>query len=420
MEFEKFSNKDKFVVAKLLRPNPLDPRTAKLQKYSLVQPESAPEKDSPRQIRYSIYIPPNLVKKYLAWLKPNVLTTIADDKPLPGIKFPVNLTLFFAAPDNDLSIDTLGLRLFLQSIDDTLVIVVPNFETHGGSGAEPKNAGITKKIIEDLLDAAGKENGIRFNFDVRVTCATAYSAGYGGLVQSINNELIAVDFLKKIVFYDCLYRADTPKLPAGEIIPSLLPGENNSGPDEIDGQHRGSAFNTRRAILKAKKKNSDLQVIAYCATSGGSPMYTSGTRTYTVTVDKLIDLRSSKGYPKYLFALSLARVLAMARDEGIITTRDIPAAFIELQNSIIPARGQIASASSQMIKSKTGFIPTTHLQAWGDTHISLIDKAAGSFSKAVEIVGAKNCFYRGYPSVGNQGGMLHIAQIFEFAWEEFV
>jgi len=420
MNFENFPNKSKFVEYAIKLPNPLDPRTAKLHGYNLVQPELAPTSGSPREVTYSVCIPPKVLDKYFIWLKNQPFISVADDQEFLDVKFPINLTMFFAAPGDDLSIKTLGLKYFFQHIDDTFLIVIPNFEDHGSSGKESKNAGITTKIINDILYFTSNKFGLKFHFDIKITCLTAYSAGYGGMVQCINNELFSIDFLKKIVFYDCLYRTDGPKLPKSEKMPLLLPGENNSGPDEVDQGHTNSAFNTRRAIIKAKQKNEKLEVIAYCATSGGSPKYTQGSSHYTVAVDKLIDLRSRNINPNYLFALSLTRVLIMARDEGIINTKDIPPPFIDLFNSIIPARGQIASTTTQMVHSKTGFIPTTNLQSWGNINSSLINKAVGSFANAINIVGTKNLFYNGYPSIGNQGGMLHIAQIFEFAWEEFV
>jgi hypothetical protein len=419
MRFEDFPDKDKFVEAVLKLPNPLDPRTAQAEKYSLVQPEEASESGVARNVTYSICFPPKVLRKYLKWLVTIPMISAADDAEFPDMKFPVNLTLFFSAPPNDLSITTLGLKFLFQHLEDSFVIVIPNFEDHGSSGKDPKNAGITSKIIDKLIQKVSDNINLKFHLEIKITCLTAYSAGYGGLVQSINNELITIDAVQKIVFYDCLCRTDSPKLPKGEKPPLLLPDENNTGPDEVDKSHVKSSFNTRRAIIKAKQKNPNLQVIAYCATSGGSPKYTSGKPSYTVSVDQLIDIRASKGYPKYLFALSLTRVLIMARDEGIISMNDIPQAFIDLHNSIIPARGQIASTSSQQKRSKTGFIPTTNLQAWGDSRLSLIDKATSSFAKAINLIGTKNLFYNGYPSIGNQGGMLHIAQIFEFAWEEF-
>jgi hypothetical protein len=137
-------------------------------------------------------------------------------------------------------------------------------------------------------------------------------------------------------------------------------------------------------------------------------------------VDKLIDLRASDDHRNFLFALSLTRVLHMAKDEGVITVAEIPKALADLFSTVIPERGQIASLSTQMTKSNTGFTPTTNLLDWGKTNRKLIEKAAGTFATASDLVGKKNLFYAGYPSLSNAGGMLHIAQIFEFAWEEFI
>ncbi len=53
-------------------------------------------------------------------------------------EFDDNLTLFFPAPDNGLSIKTLGLDFF-QHLDNYFVIVILNLEDHGGSVRYPKN-----------------------------------------------------------------------------------------------------------------------------------------------------------------------------------------------------------------------------------------------------------------------------------------
>jgi hypothetical protein len=423
LKFEDFPEKSKFVATALSLPNPLDPRTASTQGYVLVQPETAPSSGVPRDVLYSAYIPPALIKKYGKWLLSNFIS-VGDGEDFPVKKFPVNLTLFFSAPDNDLSVKTLGLRYFLRHVDDTFVIVIPNFETHGDTRLEPKNAGITTDIINKLVAKFSTEAGFRFEFfDISVTCVTAYSAGYGGLIQSINNDLFKLEQLKKIVFYDCLYRGDSPRLPQGEQRPPLLPSETNNGPDEVDGGHANSAFNTRRAIIKAKAKSSTLEVIAYCATSGGSPKYLQGSQAYTVSVDKLIELRGNRSHPKmeeYSFALSITRALMMAKNDGIININKVPKVFVDLYNTILPQRGQIASVTAQLKTSKTGFTPTTTLEAWGKTNQALIDKAKPKFSEAIDTIGTNSFFYKNYPSIDNQGGMLHIAQIFEFAWEEFI
>jgi hypothetical protein len=139
-----------------------------------------------------------------------------------------------------------------------------------------------------------------------------------------------------------------------------------------------------------------------------------------VVVDKLIDIRASVDNSNFLFALSFTRALITARDEGIINTTDIPVAFINLYNATIPARGQIASSTVQMKLSATGFTPTTTLESWGTLNKTLVDKTLTSFDSVADLIGKKKLFYDGYPSAANSGGMLHIGQILEFAWEEFV
>jgi len=426
MQFENFPERDKFVVGNARFPNPLDPRTAAAQGYTLVQPEKAGTSGNPREVFYGIYFPPALMKAYLAWYKGVAFTTAGEGETFPNFSYPVRVCIFFAAPGDDASIETLGLRFFFKTVADTFFVVVPNYEDRGTGGTHPKNAGVTTDIIKKLIKIAeavrfrDTKADIKFLFDFTITSCTAYSAGFGGMVQSINNSLIDFKNLERMVFYDCLYRADGPALPAGEKPPVLSTAENNSGPDELDKSHGSSAFNTRRAINRVKAVASKMQTIAYCMSTGGSPKYLQGNKGYTVEVDKLIDLRASDDQRNFLFALSLTRVLHMAKDEGLVTAAEIPNSLKDIYNTTIPARGQIASLSSQMKTSRTGFTPTTNLLDWGKNNKALIQKAQGIFGTASDLVGKKNLFYDGYPSLSNPGGMLHIAQIFEFAWEEFI
>ncbi len=63
IKFEKFTNKDRFVKSILELPNLFDPRIAKNENYSLIQPKKAPASGVTQNVIYSIYIPSEVLKK---------------------------------------------------------------------------------------------------------------------------------------------------------------------------------------------------------------------------------------------------------------------------------------------------------------------------------------------------------------------
>lgn len=451
-----------FAEAMIRLPNPLDARiTAGDPTITLKQPEGTLATGLPRMPRYDIVIPPKIFQK------------VKDEsaKPADQIrKVRVNVSLFWGAGGNNISI--YGLKYWFKDSEDTILVCVEGFETNGPSGGEPKNVGFHKSYFTTIIAALNTAYpNVNFNLlEPRITILAAYSTGYGGLGQSVNNDFFELESIERIVLFDCLYRADKPKLPTGERPPTLLPEENNSGPDEFDPGHANSAFNTRRAIIKIEKaqqqnidnvkneavkidaekaeaeklpdgpdkdkklkeikerydkKNNEalildkkkLTIIAYTVTEKGSPKYLNlprGKYPYTVFVPVLIDLRIP-ALEEALWVLSLTRALDAAKRSGIITEGSIPASYRQFIPSL-PARGDIRSGDV----AKRGSLKT--LKEWRDVNIRnnfWSQAASADRVTAVTIISDKKVFYgNGYPDpITNAAGMLHIGHLVDFGGE---
>jgi hypothetical protein len=228
------------------------------------------------------------------------------------------------------------------------------------------------------------------------------------------------------VYYDCVYRADKPPLPKGETPVALSAAETNNGADEIDASHNGSAFNTQRArkrLLDATSNN--VNIVAYLATSGGSPLYKNSTISgpqYTVDIPTKIDLRAATpGSPvssmECLFALIITRCLAYAEIEGQVNPTEVPKSFKDLR-AVLPQRGEVAS-STATLRAKPGFSPTTTLLDWGRANAANVKTAQGAVDAAIKLITERELMYVGgtYPGVTNPGGALHAALLPEFGWE---
>jgi hypothetical protein len=287
--------------------NYLDPATRPQQR----QPQSMPSSAANKLERFDIYVGQKTKKQ--------VDDARAASQPLPSLKASI---LWGVGSD----LDNLGLRYYFEQVNDRVLVNVSGKEAPrwniGISGLSDPSRGIDLNQVGYLFSKVGMNDVPR-----KISVLAAYSTGYGGLVQSVNEGLLPLADVETAVFYDCTYRTDKPSaLPADG--PAVLTAEEtNSGEDEVDQNgHAGSAFNTQRARakLKAAMRNSG-KFVAYMATSGGSPLYlhptTANKQQYTVDFSSRIDLRApASGSPvtfiQSLFALVITRVLAYARIDG--------------------------------------------------------------------------------------------------------
>ncbi|MET0299308.1 MAG: hypothetical protein ABW036_06090, partial [Flavitalea sp.] len=457
MQFESITGD--FAQATLNLPNPLDKRITTVEPtITLIQPEGKAATGVPRNVRYDIVIPPPTMKK----LRDEMRKPAADRK-----KIMVRGSVMWGAGGDNISI--YGLKWFFKDAPDTILICAEGFEDKGNNNEEPKNAGFHKIYLARLV-AELKRTIANVDFDlldIRFSILSGYSTGFGGLGQSVNNDFFDLRFVERIILFDCIYRADGPALPRGEKPPPLPPQEANDSADEVDKNgHRGSAFNTRRAIIRIQKAQQQLldtntseqqqiekekkeaekmpsgpdkvkklkeleekltkkadavkkivaqkvKVIGYAVSSGGSPKYSEvkkGGYPYTVFVDTLIDLRE-QDLRTALFVLSLTRTLDAAVRNRQIPQADVPASYLQFIPALQP-RGEIRSGDA----AKKGTLKT--LKEWGVANKMKVEwvKASGSdITAAVQIISSKGLYYStGYPSTSNAGGMLHIGHLVDF------
>jgi hypothetical protein len=271
--------------------NPLDP-TAPGSKISLSQPENIERRFGGLQRNCQIFVPERLLKE-------KTQNSIAK------------VTLLFCVESE---INRFGLRTFFAKSPDRVLITIPGVEVNKRKGIlKPWGIGITKDQISNLLIFAGA-SGIPF--EVRVIAC--FSTGYRGMNGTINNRLISLDKVERLVFYDALYEGTEPTPP------------------------KGSSSNTRRAIdsVQDATKNK-VDIIAYAVTGGGTPTRPSGRRLVSLPEYSAIDL-IRKG--NALQALIWARVLSNGAQDGFFTAGRIPLPIRNLIDAPLPKRGAVISS----------------------------------------------------------------------------
>lgn len=398
--------------------NYLDPAVRPTQR----QPQTIPAASQGQTSLYAIFIGSKALKK--------IKDAAAANRSLPEMK----ITLLFGV---GLDLDNLGLRFFFEQVDDRILINVPGEEAPrwniGITGLVDAGRGITVNQIESLVTQAMTVANIpSATPPFKIKTLAAYSTGFGGLNQTVNEGLIPLNDIETVVYFDCTYRADGPPAVRADGPAPLKPSEINPGPDEVDRSHANSAFNTQRALKRiAGAGGRSLTIAGYMATTAGSPHYlnptVAGSNQYTVDFPTKIDLRanapgSSVSFRECLFALVLTRCLAFARIDGQILSTDVPRVFSDLA-AVLPARGQVAS-STATLRAKTGFSPTTTLLDWGRANSAKVKLAQSQVAAAVKLISDHELMYPAsppgsisYPSPGNEEGALHAALLPEFGWE---
>lgn len=351
----------------------------------------------------------------------------------PGLP-KIRVTLLFGV-GGDLNV--LGLRHYFEQIDDCILLNVPGVEPDSlGKGLPRWNVGVSGLVNADKQIKTNQIGEILAHAklaDVPYTISTlaAYSTGYGGLNQTVNEGLIPLDNIETVVYYDCVYRSDGPA-PAKDDLPvQLSTNESHKGLDELNERSFGSAFNALRARDRiAKATNHKTKFVAYMATRGGSPQYVA-TRKYVIDFPTKIDFRAAAlgsrlSYQECLYALFLTRCLSHAVREGQLRLVDVPRPFIHLAGRL-PPRGQVASSLNTLV-SKGGFTPSTTLLDWGKVNEANVKSAFASVPTAIKLTSPRGLLYpmgpigprtmpSSYPSPGNEAGALHMSILSEFGWE---
>jgi len=358
----------------------------------------------------------------------NMLDARADGKAPPQLK----ISLLFGI-GND--VDNLGLRYFFEQVNDRLLINIPGIEQ------EPKwGIGITglknleRNIISDQINTVinfAFENTVFKAVRYKIATLAAYSTGYRGLNQTVNEGLIPLDDIETVVYYDCVYRSDNPKPAKDDDDPpeSLTKIEkmHKNCVDESNETSKDSAYNTRRALTRIDHTSTKkVNFVAYMSTPKGSPLYpsiypsNSPSKDYTVDFPTKIDLRTSENQ-NALFAIAITRCLRYAQLDGQINSTQVPSEFKALESDL-PGRGTVAS-SDLTYKPKNGFTPQRTLHGYWTSHkdkiqLALKEGKGSPMGKAFQLISGRELIYRGgYPSPGNEMGILHFALIPEFGWE---
>ncbi|MFY9803466.1 MAG: hypothetical protein WA211_08600 [Candidatus Acidiferrales bacterium] len=349
------------------KPNPLDPRVTP----HLLQPEVIPSsRPASHDESYWIYVPPAFTA--------SVNKALRDGKSPPTARVSV---LFGVGAE----VNRHGLRSFFANTADCVLIEVGGIESQPES-PDPWAIGITDAMIGDLLHQA---LGAAVSYELDVLAA--YSTGYRGLNGTINNALVALTNLKKLIFYDCLYRGDQPKAPKGAIMP---PKRHREAP-------ASSAFNTWRAIHAVAAAGPDCKIIVYDVTPGGTPTYSDGARKVEIPGATFIKL---KPLNVELKAIILARLMDNGIKDGYFSAAKVPASISALI-PLLPKRGTLSSDTSSKSPGTIG--------RWASDHAAKIAHAMKEFGVPMEL--ARKYKLMGWETPATEFG--HDGFLPEFGWE---
>jgi hypothetical protein len=272
--------------------------------------------------------------------------------------------LFGVGPE----VNLLGLGHFFETSPDRVLIVVSGREAGWISPAAAWAIGITSQQIDALFTAThlAKQKW-------QVEIIAGYSTGYRGVNGTINNKLVPLGELKTVILYDALYDGSEPS-----------PGGNTQ--------------------LMLKSLAAGVKVVVYDVTAPGTPHpFEVKLPADAITVDLKTNRHS-------FYALVLARVLEKGVKDKYVKPAEVPPAIQNLINSVLPARGTLASSAAKKAVATAGT-----LDEWAALHPDVA--TAGSdpvVNKAYAII--RDRLLMNW-AMGAAGGMLHAGVIPEFGWE---
>jgi hypothetical protein len=355
-------------------PNELNPR---LNPSTLHQPEQIDSKfdNDDKQIGWRLFVPSGL---------------LAKGKASPPLD-PIPVTLLLGRGGEELGY---GLRIYFERAGTSALLCLSGRE--GADKGGRWNVGIGQKTIEGIFSNAGLKG------KPQVQVLAGYSTGYG-VVQTINNDLVPLAPVKRLVFFDCIYRSDSPPIPKGDPPPTLTIGDKpdvsatapNKVLSEMGGAILSNPFNTRRAITRLASANKNCVFAAYSTTSGGSPrhaVWKITTKTATtkesktlvtlgnrpiVEFPKLAELREMKtpkgsSYSPYeaFDALILSRYVDLGIKAGLVVPTEPPQVYKDIIKLGLPPRGTIFSSDAiKTLVTVPATIPQApiDLMAWAKT-----------------------------------------------------
>jgi len=224
---------------------------------------------------------------------------------------PINLTVLFAVGTE---LNRHGLRSFFESQSNMQgIVVISGIEVPRDN---PVRIGVSPstEVLQKALDTIF---GVKVQFRVRVLAA--FSTGYCGLNVCLQNELLNLSEVERLVFYDCLYLT-------------------------------GADCNTTLSVQKLKSKvdNSKFKLVAYKCTQGANTFADNAKINLHPALLSLFP--NAKGlienlyYNVFYTYLITHRILSSAFEDKIISfpNDSFKNAFEELK-MVMPKRGYIIS-----------------------------------------------------------------------------
>ncbi len=229
---------------------------------------------------------------------------------------PINFTILYAVGTE---LNRHGIRsIFENKTNNQAIILVPGIEIRK-KGDVRWGVGIGTDQIENILhNFFNISSNKKIPYKIKVLAA--FSTGYNGLNQTLLNELVSLDEVERLIYYDCLY-------------------EFGSG-------------STIEAINKLKNKTgSKLKIIVYKTSESGNS-YLPDNRYRLSVISKNYGLIDQSGIIENLFqqpnyiSLICFRVLEAAERDQVITIPTQLRQAYDNMKKIIPSRGTIISNRS--------------------------------------------------------------------------
>jgi hypothetical protein len=332
-------------------PNPLNPAVIP----NLSRPEIIPAQFQSQPEGYCIFIPPALIANLA--LNPQAIA---------------NVTLLFCVGTE---FNRHGLRTFFASKADRVLITISGREADNNVVPPTKawGVGITDQQIRQLFTLAGFPSA---NF--MVDTLAGYSTGHRGVNGTVNNGLISLANMRRLVFLDALYRGDDPA-PGG---------------------------NTSLMLQKVSVANPNVDLIVYEVTDGGTPRSPTGQTAITLpSTAKFINLKPQFGP---LVAFLLARISDNGVKDGYFGPSSVPQPIRQL-SADLPPRGTLASSPLTQASATNGT-----LASWAATRLPTIAAAVALSPPLVTLIQTNVLTGWAFPDTGS---MCHDGFMPEFGWE---
>lgn len=332
-----------------------------------------------------------LSDKYSYYFSESVITYAekikADNSPWEADK-PIKLTLLFAVGTE---MNRSGLRTFFKDNTDMAgIILVPGIEP-GSEGSNKGRWGIslTDNDIKALL--------LNFFFipaHYEVVILAAYSTGMNGVNQTVLNEILRLDKIKRIIIYDCLYLQSSGK--------------------------------TSDMFKKMKNINSNVEIIIYWSSVSSDANSLNASKSQLLVLNDAKPVITSTGNviklagERMYRALVCTRIIQVAEQEGFFVLSSDRLAAYKAITAILPDRGKVIS-DENMYKKIYGSLPSGHisLNDWYLLNQKVVDEFYKYLDKRPKGSNSLMEYIVKYKIMGwlGAGAETHDLLLPEFGWE---